>query len=79
MVRSIVGALIAVGEGRATVAAIEARLAAADRSSSFKVVEPKGLTLMEIGYPAAENMRLQVAAAKDLRKLEPRDGASDGE
>ncbi|MFM7030371.1 MAG: tRNA pseudouridine(38-40) synthase TruA [Micrococcales bacterium] len=70
MVRSIVGALIAVGEGRATPAEIKARLEASDRSSSYKVVAAKGLTLMEIGYPEPEEMANQVARAKDLRTLE---------
>jgi tRNA pseudouridine38-40 synthase len=70
MVRSIVGALIAVGEGRASAADIEARLKAADRSSSYKVVAAKGLTLMEIGYPEADQMAAQVARAKDIRSLD---------
>lgn len=70
MVRSIVGALIAVGEGRASVADIDGRLKAADRTSSYKVVSAKGLTLMEIGYPAPEEMAAQVARTKDLRSLE---------
>jgi tRNA pseudouridine38-40 synthase len=70
MVRSIVGALIAVGEGRASVADIDARLKAADRSSSYKVVAAKGLTLMEIGYPEPGEMAAQVARTKDLRSLE---------
>jgi tRNA pseudouridine38-40 synthase len=68
MVRSVVGALIAVGEGRATVADITARLEAADRTSSYKVVAARGLTLMEIGYPAPELMAHQVAATKALRE-----------
>jgi tRNA pseudouridine38-40 synthase len=70
MVRSIVGALIAVGEGRASLADIDARLAAADRSSSYKVVAAKGLTLMEIGYPPADKMAEQVAQSRDLRRLD---------
>ncbi|MEY2916074.1 MAG: hypothetical protein RL454_1003 [Actinomycetota bacterium] len=70
MVRSIVGALIAVGEGRATATEIAARLKAADRSSSYKVVAAKGLTLMEIGYPAPGDMAAQVARTKDVRSLD---------
>lgn len=73
MVRSIVGALIAVGEGRATAADVATRLKAADRSSSYKVVAAKGLTLMEIGYPAQEEMAAQVSRAKDTRSLEETD------
>jgi tRNA pseudouridine38-40 synthase len=70
MVRSIVGALIAVGEGRASLADIDARLIAADRSSSYKVVAAKGLTLMEIGYAAADKMAEQVVQSRELRRLE---------
>ena len=73
MVRSIVGALIAVGEGRATATDIAARLKAADRSSSYKVVAAKGLTLMEIGYPEADQMAAQVSRAKDTRTLDETD------
>lgn len=76
MVRSIVGALIAVGEGRATVSDVKARLDAAERTTSFKVVEPKGLTLMEIGYPDEADFARQVSAAKDLRSLP--DGGDGG-
>jgi tRNA pseudouridine38-40 synthase len=73
MVRSIVGALIAVGEGRATAADVATRLKAADRSSSYKVVAAKGLTLMEIGYPEAAEMAAQVARTKDIRNLDETD------
>jgi len=70
MVRSIVGALIAVGEGRATPEQIRERLKAADRKSSYKVVAAKGLTLMEVGYPADSELAAQVSRAKDMRSLE---------
>ncbi|MEN9715087.1 MAG: hypothetical protein RJA35_554 [Actinomycetota bacterium] len=73
MVRSIVGALIAVGEGRATAADVATRLKAADRSSSYKVVAAKGLTLMEIGYPEAAEMAAQVARTRDIRNLDETD------
>ena len=73
MVRSIVGALIAVGEGRASVEDIDTRLKAADRTSSYKVVAAKGLTLMEIGYPPAHQMAAQVARTKDTRTLDETD------
>lgn len=70
MVRSIVGALIAVGEGRATTLDIAELLARADRTTSYKVVDPRGLTLLEIGYPAPELMATQVANAQALRTAE---------
>ena len=70
MVRSIVGALIAVGDGRAEPEDIRQRLDSASRSGSFKVVSPHGLSLTEIGYPPANQMAAQVAQAKALRSLE---------
>ncbi|MEY3129317.1 MAG: hypothetical protein RL405_637, partial [Actinomycetota bacterium] len=52
MVRSIVGALIAVGQGRATPAKIKQLLEQTNREGSYKVVSPHGLSLLKIGYPA---------------------------
>jgi tRNA pseudouridine38-40 synthase len=53
MVRALVGACIAVGEGRMPAAGALALRDAAARSSApgFIVVPAKGLTLMEVGYP----------------------------
>jgi len=70
MVRAIVGALIAVGEGRATPEEISVLLAKRNRVGSFKVVAPHGLTLIEIGYVADEEMAAQAARTKDMRTLE---------
>lgn len=70
MVRSIVGALIAVGEQRATPADVEAKLKAASRVGSYKVVAPHGLTLIEIGYPADDQLAAQAEKARSIRTLE---------
>jgi tRNA pseudouridine38-40 synthase len=70
MVRAIVGALIAVGEGRATPTEIAAILAKKNRVGSFKVVSPHGLTLIEIGYVPEADMAAQAERTKDLRTLE---------
>ncbi len=70
MVRSIVGALIAVGEGRADRQVIASKLASGSREGSFKVVSPRGLTLMEIGYPEPALMAQQVENAKALRSID---------
>jgi tRNA pseudouridine38-40 synthase len=51
MVRSLVGALLAVGEGRRPVAWPGEVLAAGVRDASVTVVPPHGLTLEEVGYP----------------------------
>lgn len=51
MVRALVGATIAVGEGRFAPEHLVELRNARERSSEFKVVPAKGLTLMEVGYP----------------------------
>ena len=70
MVRSIVGALIAVGEGRADRQVIAAKLASGSREGSFKVVSPRGLSLIEIGYPQPALMAQQVENAKAMRSID---------
>lgn len=67
MVRSLVGALIAVGRGHATRADVRAALDRADRSESYRVVASQGLTLIEIGYPADELLAEQAEKTKNLR------------
>ena len=51
MVRALVGACVAVGEGRIAEAAILSLSDALERTSAFKVMPAKGLTLLEVGYP----------------------------
>lgn len=70
MVRSIVGALIAVGRGKADGAKLREMLEKASREGSYKVVDPHGLTLLAIGYPADELLAAQAAMAKNLRTLD---------
>jgi tRNA pseudouridine38-40 synthase len=70
MVRSIVGALIAVGKGQATSADVRATLERASRTQSYRVVAAQGLTLIEIGYPADELLAQQAEQAKNLRSQE---------
>ncbi len=70
MVRSIVGALIAVGQGRATPVKIKELLEKANREGSYKVVSPHGLTLLGIGYPADELLAAQAEKAQNLRSLD---------
>ena len=74
MVRSIVGALIAVGKGQATSADIRATLERASRTESYRVVAAKGLTLIEIGYPADDLLAVQAELAKNLRSHEELEG-----
>jgi tRNA pseudouridine38-40 synthase len=70
MVRSIVGALVAVGDGRATREDIARLFARNDRVGSYKVVSAHGLTLAEIGYPADDQLAFQAENAKALRSLD---------
>ncbi len=70
MVRSIVGALIAVGQGRATPAKVKQLLEQANREGSYKVVSPHGLTLLRIGYPADDLLAEQAEKAQNLRTLD---------
>ena len=68
MVRSIVGALIKVGDGKATKEDLARVLAMRKRTSTgWKVVEPHGLTLMQIGYPADSKLGAQAEATMRIR------------
>ncbi len=70
MVRSIVGALIAVGQGRATPAKIKQLLEQTNREGSYKVVSPHGLSLLAIGYPPDDQLAAQAEKAQNLRSLD---------
>ena len=70
MVRSIVGALIAVGAGKATKADLIRTFERAKRVETYKVVEPKGLTLIEIGYPVASRLGYQAERSRARRTLD---------
>jgi tRNA pseudouridine38-40 synthase len=51
MVRSVVGALVSVGEGRLTAASILEILRSGDRSRGSRLAPPEGLCLMSVRYP----------------------------
>ena len=67
MVRSLVGALIRVGEGKLTVSELSKIQLAAKRSSKFKVVSPRGLALTSIDYPADELLAKQAEKTRNMR------------
>ena len=69
MVRSLVGCLLAVGDGRRPPAWAAAVLAAAERDPAVTVVPPHGLTLEEVGYPADAELPRQAEAARRVRTL----------
>ncbi|MFE9554135.1 tRNA pseudouridine(38-40) synthase TruA [Streptomyces sp. NPDC006703] len=78
MVRSLVGALLYVGDGHRGVEWPGKVLAAAVRDSSVHVVKPHGLTLEEVGYPADELLAERSRQARNMRTLPMIDGASGG-
>ncbi|MFE4634653.1 tRNA pseudouridine(38-40) synthase TruA [Streptomyces sp. NPDC056773] len=69
MVRSLVGALLHVGDGHRTTDWPGKVLAAAVRDSSVHVVKPHGLTLEEVGYPADELLAARSKEARNMRTL----------
>jgi tRNA pseudouridine38-40 synthase len=70
MVRSIVGALIKVGAGRATPKDVAKALKSRSRAHPFKVVTPEGLSLIEVGYPAEKDYASQVQITQHTRSLD---------
>ena len=70
MVRSIVGALIAVGEGKLSIAELGEITQAAKRTSRFKVVDPRGLSLDDVEYPEDDQLAAQAEKARNLRSDE---------
>ncbi|HEX2823351.1 MAG TPA: tRNA pseudouridine(38-40) synthase TruA [Streptosporangiaceae bacterium] len=71
MVRSLVGALIAVGEGRRPASWPAQVLAAAVRDPAVRVMPPYGLCLEEVGYPAAADLAARATAARRRRFFSP--------
>jgi tRNA pseudouridine38-40 synthase len=70
MVRSLVGALITVGEGRRVTAWATRLLDTTSRSSEVAVVAPHGLTLVEVGYPPDDQLAARVTVARARRRTE---------
>jgi tRNA pseudouridine38-40 synthase len=69
MVRSLVGALLAVGEGRRPAGWPAAVLAAAVRDPAVRVVPPHGLCLEEVGYPPADELAARAVIARRVRTV----------
>ena len=67
MVRSLAGALLAVGEGRRPPRWLAAVLAAAVRDPAVRVLPPHGLCLEEVGYPPPADLAARAAATRTLR------------
>ncbi len=67
MVRSLVGALLAVGEGRRLPEWPAAVLAAAVRDPAVRVVPAHGLCLEEVGYPPSTDLAARAAVTRTVR------------
>jgi len=70
MVRSLVGACVAVGEGTLGPDEPVALREAAERTSAFKVMPAKGLVLTEAGYPPDEELAARSEQTRGLRSLD---------
>ncbi|MFI6286929.1 tRNA pseudouridine(38-40) synthase TruA [Streptomyces sp. NPDC051018] len=77
MVRSLVGALLFVGDGHRPVEWPARVLAAGVRDSAVHVVRPHGLTLEEVGYPADSLLAARNLQARNKRSL-PVAGSAGG-
>ena len=70
MVRSLVGCLVAVGEGRRPPAGPARCWRPPTRDPAVSVVPAHGLTLEEVGYPPDDELAAQAEAARRVRTLE---------
>ncbi|MGC5627346.1 tRNA pseudouridine synthase A [Georgenia sp. Z1344] len=70
MVRSLAGALLAVGEGRRDPGWPAEALALRSRTAGVDVAPAHGLTLEEVGYPDDSRLAVRAAAARRVRTLE---------
>ncbi len=69
-VRSIVGALIAVGEAKLSKQDLSEILNGKKRIGKFKVVGPEGLSLKAVNYPADDLLAQQAEKTKNMRSLD---------
>lgn len=71
MVRSLVGAVLAVGEGRRDGAWLAGLLTVTSRSSDFAAAPARGLTLVGVDYPPDDQLAARTVVTRDLR-MRPR-------
>jgi tRNA pseudouridine38-40 synthase len=67
MVRALVGACLAVGEGRRDLAWLAAVLAGRERVPEVQAVGPHGLTLERVDYPSAEALAARAEVTRNPR------------
>lgn len=69
MVRALVGACAAVGEGRLGIDDLVVLRDALIRTSEFKVLAARGLTLTEVGYPSDELLSARAEQTRARRQV----------
>lgn len=77
MVRSLVGAVMAVGEGRRSLDWISGLLAETERSSAVPVAPACGLSLVGVDYPADDELAARNLVTREVRTT-PRPGRAGG-
>jgi tRNA pseudouridine38-40 synthase len=70
MVRSLVGALLAVGEGRREPGWCAELLASTRRSSDYAAAPARGLTLVRVDYPPDDELATRTEVTRDVRRLD---------
>jgi tRNA pseudouridine38-40 synthase len=70
MVRSLVGALLAVGEHRREPGWCATLLTATHRSSDFAAAPPHGLTLVGVDYPPDDELEARTKVTRELRVVD---------
>ncbi|MFC9998476.1 tRNA pseudouridine(38-40) synthase TruA [Nocardia sp. NPDC127526] len=74
MVRSLVGGVLAVGEGRRTPEWIAGLLNERERSSAVTVAPAHGLSLIAVDYPAAADLAARNAQTREMRTVPAAEG-----
>lgn len=74
MVRSLVGAVLAVGEGRRTPEWVAGLLDERERSSSVTVAPAHGLSLLGVDYPPEADLAARNAQTREMRTVPPAAG-----
>ena len=77
MVRSLVGAVMAVGRGRRDLDWLHMVATHPERSPAIKVAPPRGLTLEEVVYPDDADMAARAEATRAKRQQSELDDAPD--
>ncbi|MDP9117717.1 MAG: tRNA pseudouridine(38-40) synthase TruA [Actinomycetota bacterium] len=72
MVRSLVGAVLAVGDGRRPVGWVATKLDQPSRAEDVRVAAACGLTLTKVAYPPDDQLAARAAQTREVRLLPPR-------